>query len=90
MRISPAFPGAIIVALALSISGPSIAQTPAAAYSAGCSGCHSSERIVLRAIPKLPDSERRAWIENFMSRHPCERDALKSLIVDYLLERSRP
>jgi hypothetical protein len=70
------------------LSDPSIAQTPAEAYIKGCAGCHSSERTVLRSIPKGPESERRAWIEKFMTQHPCERDDLKHLIATYLLEKS--
>jgi mono/diheme cytochrome c family protein len=58
---------------------PSIAQTPAEAYIKGCAGCHSSEG---------PEPERRAWIEKFMTQHPCERDDLKLLIATYLLEKS--
>jgi len=88
MKIPP-LPGAVAAALLVAVSGPSIAQTPAAAYNAGCASCHSSERAVLRAIPRVPDTERRAWIEKFMTQHPCERDDLKPLILDYLLERSR-
>jgi mono/diheme cytochrome c family protein len=66
------------------------AQVPAEAFRRGCAGCHTSERPILRRIPKAPEAERRAWIEKFMTQHPCERDDLKPLIVDYLLERSRP
>jgi hypothetical protein len=66
-----------------------MAQTPAEAYKKGCGGCHQSEGRVLRPIPKASEPERRAWIEKFMTQHPCERDDLKPLIVDYLLERSR-
>jgi hypothetical protein len=43
---------------------------------------------VLRRIPKAPEPDRRAWIEKFMTQHPCERDDLKPLIIDYLLEKS--
>jgi hypothetical protein len=46
--------------------------------------------VILRRIPKASQADRRAWIERFMTQHPCERDELKPLIVDYLLERSRP
>ena len=74
-------------ALLAEASGPSTAQTLAEAYSKGCGGCHSSERV-LRRIPKTSEPERRAWIETFMSQHPCERDDLKPLIVNYLLEKS--
>lgn len=63
------------------------AETPLEAYRKGCAGCHSTERD-LRKIPRTPASERRAWIEAFMARHPCERDDLKPLIVQYLLSRS--
>ena len=78
---------ALASALLTEASGPSNAQTPAEAYSKGCGGCHSSEKV-LRRIPKASDAERRAWIEKFMTQHPCERDDLKPLIVDYLLEKS--
>jgi hypothetical protein len=81
---------AFAIATLAAVSGPSTAQAPAEAYTKGCGGCHSSERMVLRRIPKAPELERRAWIEKFMTQHPCERDDLKPLIVDYLLERSRP
>ena len=79
---------ALALALLFEFSSPSTAQTPAEAYSKGCAGCHSSERTVLRRIPNVPEPERRAWIESFMTQHPCERDDLKPLIVNYLLEKS--
>jgi hypothetical protein len=83
--------GAFAAAWLIETSFPSNAQTPAEAFSTGCGGgCHSSERAVLRSIAKVPEPERRAWIEKFMTLHPCKRDDLKPLIVDYLLERSRP
>lgn len=81
---------AFISSLAAEMSGPANAQTPAEAYGKGRGGCHTTERTVLRRIPKAPEPERRAWIEKFMTQHPCERDDLKPLIVDYLLDRSRP
>ena len=76
--------------LFIGLSGSPKAQTSAEAFKLGCGGCHSSEKSVLGAIPKEPQSERRAWIEKFMSQHPCERDDLKPLIVNYLLEKSAP
>ncbi|MBM3530561.1 MAG: hypothetical protein FJX62_20965 [Alphaproteobacteria bacterium] len=68
--------------------GRSGAQTPAEAYAKGCGGCHTSERVVLRKIPRGTETGRRTWIETFMAQHPCERDSLKPLIVEYLLERT--
>ncbi|HRJ69415.1 MAG TPA: hypothetical protein PK812_07380 [Beijerinckiaceae bacterium] len=70
-------------------SDPVAALTPAQAYARGCGSCHRSERGVVRAIPKRPDAERRAWIETFMADHPCEFDAGKAKILDYLVEKSR-
>ena len=64
------------------------AETPAEAYAKGCGGCHTSERTALRKITRVPIAERRAWIEAFMAQHPCERDSLKPLIVEYLLQRT--
>ena len=86
---------AILFAVAIAAAAPIVAsgaivQTPAEAFRRGCAGCHSSERPILRRIPKAAEAERRAWIEKFMTQHPCERDDLRPLIVDYLLERSRP
>ena len=86
---------AVLLAAALVTAAPieypgANAQTPAEAFRRGCAGCHTSERVILRRIPKAPDADRRTWIEKFMTQHPCERDDLKPLIVDYLLERSRP
>jgi hypothetical protein len=80
-----------VIAVAALIAGPGAqAQTPAEAFRRGCAGCHTSERPILRRIPKAAEAERRSWIEKFMTQHPCERDDLKPLIVDYLIERSRP
>ena len=82
---------AAVLATAAPTEGPSAkAQTPAEAFRRGCAACHTSERPILRRIPKAPEFDRRAWIERFMTQHPCERDDLKPQIVDYLLERSRP
>jgi len=80
-----------IVAIAIVSANGAFAQapTPAEAYASGCGGCHSGERKVLRAIPRLAEAERRAWIEDFMSKHPCEHDSLKPAIVDYLLQKTR-
>jgi hypothetical protein len=82
------FAAALASAFLSGVSGSSIAQTPAEAYKKGCGGCHSSERSALRRIPKASEPVRRAWIEEFMSQHPCERDDLKPLIVNHLLEKS--
>ncbi len=79
-----------VVGLSLLALRPSAAQTPSEAYQKGCANCHRSESAVLRRIPGRDDAGRRAWIEAFMAQHPCERDDLKELIVEYLLERSRP
>jgi hypothetical protein len=65
------------------------AQTPADAYRRGCAGCHDSENPILRRMRARPEPQRRAFIEAFMAQHPCERDDLKPLIVDHLLERAR-
>lgn len=86
---------AVLFAAALATAAPiaapgANAQTPAEAFRRGCFGCHTSERPILRRIPKAPEADRRTWIEKFMAQHPCERDDLKPLIVDYLIERSRP
>ena len=82
---------AAVLAAATLIGGSGAnAQTPAEAFRRGCAGCHTSERIILRRIPKAPEADRRTFIEKFMTQHPCERDDLKPLIMDYLLERSRP
>jgi hypothetical protein len=68
---------------------PSAAETAADAYKKGCAGCHTSETTVLRRIPRGDDDGRRAWLITFMAQHPCERDDLKPLILDYLVDRSR-
>jgi len=86
---------AILFAVSIAAAAPiatcgAIAQTPAEAFRRGCAGCHTSERPILRRIPKAAEAQRSAWIERFMTQHPCERDDLKPLIVHYLLERSRP
>jgi hypothetical protein len=66
------------------------AQTSTEAFNRGCGGgCHASDAAIVRRIRKEPEAERRAWIESFMTLHPCARDELKPVIVDYLLERSR-
>lgn len=77
-----------LMVLALTDIRPVSAETPAEAYAKGCGGCHTSERTTLRKITRVPTVQRRAWIEAFMSQHPCERDSLKPLIVEYLLERT--
>lgn len=81
---------ALAIAAVFAIAPPVAGQTPAEAYKRGCASCHASEGRVLRAIPKGDDARRRAWLEAFMAQHPCERDDLKALIVQYLVERSRP
>jgi len=65
------------------------AQSPADAYRKGCAACHESEARLIRAIPRGSDEQRLAWIRDFFNRHPCERDDLKPLIEQYLLEKSR-
>lgn len=74
-------------ALAWHATGTS-AQTAAEAYARGCGGCHESELKLLTRLRKVPDAERRAWLEKFFTQHPCERDDLKPLILDYLLQRT--
>ena len=69
--------------------GSSAAETAADAYKKGCAGCHASENAVLRRIPPGDDESRRVWLQQFMAQHPCERDDLKPLILDYLVDRSR-
>jgi hypothetical protein len=84
---------AILVAAAITVAAPIAGPaqvTPTEAFRRGCAGCHTSERPILRRIPKAAEAERRSWIEKFMTQHPCERDDLKPLIIDYLIERSRP
>lgn len=69
---------------------PAAAQTGPDAFARGCGGgCHGSEARVLRAIPRGTDAQRRAWLESFMTRHPCQCDEMKPAILDYLVERSR-
>lgn len=80
----------LVVILWLVALCPAAAQTPAEAYQKGCANCHRSESAVLRRIPKHDEAGRRAWIESFMAQHPNERGDLKELIVEYLVERSRP
>ncbi len=65
------------------------AQTPSEAYNAGCASCHTNERH-FRKIARGDDAARRARIVNFMEGHPCERDDLRPLIVDFLVEKTRP
>jgi len=69
-------------------TGCAAAETAAEAYAKGCGGCHQSERPVLRKFARLPQVERRVSIESFMAQHPCERDDLKPLIVEYLSQRT--
>lgn len=66
------------------------AETPTEAYAKGCAGCHPSERSLLRNIPRLPPTERRAWIGDFMAKHPNERASLRDQIIEYLMERTGP
>lgn len=69
-------------------ASPARAVTPEEAFAAGCGGCHSSDKKILRRIPSGTDAERRAWILKFMANHPNERDSLKSEIVEYLMDKS--
>ena len=72
------------------ISNRVAAQTSSEAFNRVCGGgCHASDAAVVRRIRKEPETERRAWIESFMTLHPCACDELKPVIVNYLLERSR-
>jgi hypothetical protein len=73
----------------LCITGVAKAETAAEAYALGCGGCHATESRIVRRIKAVPPNQRRAWIENFMAKHPCERDSLRALIVQYLLERAK-
>jgi len=83
-----------VALLSMIVRGPSGAETAtsatgADAFTKGCGGCHSSESAVLRRIPRGDDEGRRAWLQTFITLHPCERDDLKPVILDYLVERSR-
>lgn len=83
-------PHRILPLLALLLPWPAAAQSGAEAFARGCGGgCHASEARVLRAVPRLPEAERRAWIAAFMDRHPCHCDDAKPAILDYLTERTR-
>lgn len=73
----------------LGTAGAAKTETAAEAYALGCGGCHVSERPIVRRINAVPPGERRAWIEKFMTQHPCERDSLRALIVQYLLDRAQ-
>lgn len=78
-----------VMLLASALPQVSAAETPAEAFAKGCGGgCHQSERLVLRKFARVPQAERRASIESFMAQHPCKRDSLKPLIVEYLLQRT--
>ncbi len=77
------------VATTIAVASPLAAQTPIEAYAKDCGGCHTSERRVLRKIPSGNDAIRSDWIGKFMAQHPCERDDLKPLIVEYLLQKTR-
>lgn len=88
-RIGAALLAAPILVLLAFISDRLAAQTPAEAFKRGCGGgCHASDAAIVRRIRKEPEVERRAWIESFMTLHPCASDDLKPVIVEYLLERS--
>jgi hypothetical protein len=69
-------------------SSPTQAVTPQEAFAKGCGGCHASERKILRRIPAGSGPVRRSWIEKFMANHPNESGALKSEILEYLMEKS--
>lgn len=72
------------------VSGPSSAQTGSDAFQLGCGGgCHSSDRKVLKAMPKGNEAKRRQWITRFIEQHPLKRDDLKAAIVNYLVERTQ-
>ena len=73
----------------LCAAGIAKAETAAEAYALGCGSCHDTERRIVRRIKAVPPHQRRTWIENFMAQHPCERDSLRALIVQHLLERAK-
>ncbi len=80
---------AIVLATVI-VSGtlPADAVTPEEAFKAGCGGCHSSDKNILREIPRGSDEARRAWILKFMASHPNEMDSVKPQIVEYLVAKS--
>ena len=79
----------IVLAFMMALgSSPARAVTPEEAFAAGCGGCHTSEKKILRRIPSGTDAVRRAWILKFMANHPNERDSLKSEIVEHLINKS--
>lgn len=73
----------------LCTAGVAKAETAAEAYALGCGSCHATEGRIVRRIKAVPPNQRRSWIEDFMTKHPCERDSLRALIVQYLLERAK-
>ncbi|MGL4323779.1 MAG: hypothetical protein ACRCTD_07025 [Beijerinckiaceae bacterium] len=77
-----------IMLVACIVARPVAAQTPAEAYAQGCGMCHTSERQVIRKIPRLPVQARQDWLVNFMANHPCERQNLKPQIVEYLMQKT--
>ncbi len=80
---------AMVLASATALPKVTAAETPAEAYAKGCGGgCHQSKRLVVRKFARVPQAERRAAIESFMSQHPCKRDELKPLILEYLLQQA--
>ncbi|QWG16008.1 hypothetical protein KMZ68_13160 [Bradyrhizobium sediminis] len=84
MRANAIVSAALIASAAL----PAHAVPPEEAFKAGCGGCHSSDKNILREIPKGPDEVRRAWILEFTAGHPNEMDSVKPQIVEYLVKKS--
>ena len=82
----------MIATLSVLLAGlPAAAETGQEAFARGCGGgCHASERRVLRAIPRLPEAERRAWIRAFMDRHPSHADDARPAIAEWLVQQTRP
>ena len=79
----------IVSAVVMVLAIPSAhAATPEEAFKAGCGGCHASDAKIIRQIPRGSETDRRAWIVNFMAGHPNERDAVKAEIVEYLVAKS--
>lgn len=81
---------ALLVAAFDLVAHSATAQTPNDAFVQGCGGgCHASDRPIVRKLKTIQADARRAWLEKFMSLHPCVHDDLKPEILDLLIERSR-
>jgi hypothetical protein len=85
------FVSAAVLAAAFGLAADgAMTQTPDDAFAQGCGGgCHASDRSIVRKLKTIQPDARRAWLEKFMSLHPCVHDDLKPAILDLLIERSR-